>query len=224
MQSRKVAFVVLVAVLCCTPTFAKKKKPVLPDWVLDAHTVVVVGDPNTSVSVADPNDQVRTQNDVENALVQWGRLHPTVDMQDADLVIMVRKGRRPGPVMGGTNANDRPVIFQPGADQTRIGGQRGTAPTGTSMPTGSTMPPTPGMETGTQEDVFQVFRGHSMHPLDSAPVWQYMGRDALRGNPMPALEQFQAAVEQSEQAKKDAQKRDADKASQPADPNNSPPK
>jgi hypothetical protein len=39
------------------------------------------------------------------------------------------------------------------------------------------------------------------YPLDSAPVWRYMGKDALSGPQVSAIEQFKKAFDESEKVR-----------------------
>jgi hypothetical protein len=71
------------ALLCLLLLFAslavadKKKKVVLPPYVLAARTVVVLIDPNTGISPSSPLANKTAQEDVEKALMKWGRLNPS---------------------------------------------------------------------------------------------------------------------------------------------------
>ena len=91
-----------------------KKKPLLPAYVLKARTVVVLIDPNAGTSLASPLANKTAQEDVEKALMKWGRFAPVMDTQTADLVITVRKGsgKIVQPTIGGLPTNDRPVVVQ----------------------------------------------------------------------------------------------------------------
>ena len=46
----------------------------------------------------------------------------------------------------------------------------------------------------------QVYRGGVQYPLDSAPVWRYMSKNALRPPTVQAVEQFKKAITESEKA------------------------
>jgi hypothetical protein len=191
--------------LCSILAFAKdKNKAVLPELVLQAHSVAVIGDPDEKISISNPNDQKQALNNVEEAFTKWGRLSPTNILQDADLVVLVHKGRPAGAVAAG-NANDRPVILQPNDNGGRISINKGPVPTGTADPPNSSVPGT-GMESGSTEDLFRVYRGHQQYPLDSTPLWSYMARNALDAPSPAAVEQFRKAIEASEKAKKDPNK------------------
>ena len=176
---------------------AKDKKEILPAYVLEAKTVLVVIDPNAGFSSSNPNENRTAQEDVEKALMNWGRFSPTLDATDADLVISVRRGH--GKAVSNTTGgvpNDRPVIIEPADSGIRIGAQHGTpsSVTADSPPPG----PRPQTEIGPTEDTFIVYRGKVEYPLDNAPVWRYVAKDALRSPSVPAVAQFQKVIEQTE--------------------------
>lgn len=190
---------IALLVLLAVSLQAKDKKKILPAYVLQARTVLVVVDPDAGISSSNPNENRIAQGDVEKALVNWGRFSPVMDAQTADLVISVRRGhgRAVNPTVGGI-PNDRPVIVQPGDSGIRVGAQQGknTPVTDPSVP-----PPTgphPEAEIGPSEDTFLVYRGQVQYPLDASPVWRYSAKNALSSPAVPAVEQFRKAIEESE--------------------------
>jgi hypothetical protein len=203
----RIATIVSLGLLVSGLSVAKdKKKAILPDYVLQAHTVAVVVDPDAPVSALHPNDNKQAADSVEKAFMTWGRYQPVIDVRSADLVILIRKGRAPGPVIGGVgNGNDRPVIIQQPTDsQTRVGGQWGTPPPISQQQQQQQQQqtgPRPGTEVASPKDVFEVYRGQTKYPLDETPVWRYMGKDALNAPDVRAVEEFKKAVTQSEKAK-----------------------
>jgi len=66
-----------------------KKKPSLPDLVLSARTVVVVIRPDAGEPLDQPGANATARENVEKALMEWGRLAPMMDGQETDLVIAV---------------------------------------------------------------------------------------------------------------------------------------
>ncbi len=185
----------------------KKDKQVLPNYVLQAQTVAVVILPDAGEPVTDPTANRTAEENVEKALQQWGRYRVVPEITYADLVIGVRKGHASGPTIRNSPADNRPVIFQqPGPGTTRVGVQQGT-PTPTTFPgnhptpLGPTGPPIAN-ESGTPEDTFELFLGGVDYPLDAAPVWRYMAKDALNAPGVRAAEEFRKAVEQSEKQQK----------------------
>ena len=177
---------------------AKDKKEILPDYVLNARTVLVVIDPDAGVSASNPNENRTAQEDVEKALMNWGRFKPVLSVIDADLVISVHRGhgKAVNNTIGGV-PNNRPVIMQPTDSGIRLGGQHGTPPpvTADSPPPSG---PHPQTEIGPTEDTFIVYRGKIDHPLDNAPIWRYSAKDALSSPSVPAVAQFQKAIDQTE--------------------------
>ena len=107
-----------------------KKKILLPADVLDARTALVVIDPQAGMAVEAPNANQTVRDDVERALMNWGRFTLANDVSTADLVISVRKGngKIAQPTIGGLPTNNRPVVFQPTDSGGRAGGSRGTPP------------------------------------------------------------------------------------------------
>jgi hypothetical protein len=190
---------ICVLIACIVPATGKdKKKVLLPDLVLRAETVLVLIDPETGVPVDASLANQTARDDVEKALLNWGRFRLTNDASAADLVITVRKsnGKIVQGTVGGVPTNNRPVIFQPNDAGVRVGGSRGTAP---GDPPGSqSQDPSPGVEVGQAEDTFAVYLGKSDSALDSAPTWRYSAKDALRSPSVPAVEEFRKAIAEAE--------------------------
>ena len=113
-----------VLAFCLLTIAGAKKKDELPAYVLKAHTVAVLIDPDAGVSVNSPMANKKAQDDVEQALTKWGRFRFVLDPQSADLVIVIRKGsgKIVQPTIGGLPTNDRPVIVQQTDSSIRIGG------------------------------------------------------------------------------------------------------
>jgi len=70
------------------------------------------------------------QQDVEKALMNWGRFSLATDVSTADLVICVRKGNGKAvqPTIGAVPANNRPIVFDPTDSGGTFGGHRGNPP------------------------------------------------------------------------------------------------
>lgn len=177
-----------------------KKKMILPDDVLEARSVLVVIDPDAGIDVDAPNANRRAQQDVETALISWGRFILAPDVSTADLVISVRRGsgKIAQPTIGGMPNNNRPVIFNPSDSGAEIGGHRGT-PVQPGDPTATQSPnPTPQVEVGSSQDMFEVYRGQRDDVLNTSPVWRYNAKDALRSPDVPAVEQFRKLIIEAE--------------------------
>ena len=119
--------------LAATSAIAKKKEKVLlPDFVLKAETVVVLILPDTGEPMNDPFANRKAQQEVEKALMKWGRFRLSQDASTADLVIAVRKGsdKIANPVIKGGPVDTRPGTIETTDSQIRIGAQQGTPPNG----------------------------------------------------------------------------------------------
>ena len=72
------ASTLVVLLLLVTSGFAKdKNKSTLPAYVLRAHFVAVIIDPDAGISIENPRANENAQKDVEAALLNWGRFSPT---------------------------------------------------------------------------------------------------------------------------------------------------
>jgi hypothetical protein len=207
MQKRAAALLAIGLVIglgTATGGFAKDKKPTLPPYVLTAHTVAVIVDPQAGVSIDDPRANQVAQKDVETALLNWGRFLPILSNEGADLIIVVRKGtgRMVDQTIGDTRQNNRPGVINPTDNGVSVGGQHGPTPPYTSGQTRDTgqEPPHPRMEAGEPDDSFTVYEGGVKNPLDSPPVWRYVAKDGLHPHNVPAVDQFRKALDAADKA------------------------
>jgi hypothetical protein len=190
----------LVLVFACIAV-ANEKKSTLPDYVLEARTYLVLIDPDAGTPMNAPLANKTAQDDVEKALLKWGRLKPVPAMSMADLVITVRtcNGKTVRPTIDGEPTNDRPVVVQPNDSgmhiETRVGSQQGRNPDAAqSGPQAA--PPHLGTEFGSPEDTLLVYRGGlGAPPLERAPIWRYSAKNALRSPDVPAVAEFRKAIE-----------------------------
>jgi hypothetical protein len=134
MATRGRLFLALVLLFACLTIAESKKKAALPAAVLKAHTVIVLIDPNAGIPINTPLANTTAQDDVEKAIMKWGRLSLAQTVSTADLVITVRKGngKNVSPTIGGVPTNDRPVVVQPTDSGIHIGAQQGIRRTLTS--------------------------------------------------------------------------------------------
>jgi hypothetical protein len=187
----------------------KKEKVLLPDFVLKAQTVVVLILPDAGEPMNDPFANRKAQEEVEKALMKWGRYRLTQDASTADLVIGVKKGsdKIANPTINGGPVDTRPGTIETTDNQIRIGAQQGRPPNGPESgdATGTSGRASPGMEVGSSDDVFEVFRA-DIYAGHDAPVWQYVAKDGLKPPSVTAVEQFRKAVEESEKAAAQKQK------------------
>jgi hypothetical protein len=201
-MSSRLPIAFLVLFLLAPLVIAKdKKKPTLPDYVLKAQTVFVVIHPDAGEPLTDPTANRTAQEDVERAIMKWGRFNIVPGSQTADLVIAVRKGHAAGPIIRNSPADDRPVIIQPtGEANTRVGAQHGRPPDLTSPGLGGPADRGPQIsnQIGPSEDTFEVYLGGVEYPLDAPSLWRYIGKDALKPPRVDAVERFKKAIDESE--------------------------
>ena len=191
----------LLAALLAVPANAKdKKKSSLPEYVLRATTVLVVVSPEAGEPLNEPRANATARDNVERALMQWGRLHPVMDGEESDLVIAVRtgNGRMVQPTVRGGPVDQRPGTVQTGDGNIRIGAQQGQPPPLSDPSLGSPNGPRMGNDVGPSEDTFEVYHGGVQYPLDSPPVWRYIAKDCLRQPGVTAVEEFRKAIAQAE--------------------------
>jgi len=194
-------FFLLVLLLLAPLGVAKnKKKQVLPDYVLKAQTVLVVIHPGAGEPFTNPTANRTAQDNVEKAMMKWGRFNLVTSAQTADLVVVVRKGHKAGPTVSNSPGDNRPVIFQPNGGDILVAGQKGRPPDLTNPGIGGSADRGPhiGDEIGPAEDTFEVYRGGVEDPLDASPAWRYVARDALNGPQVAAVEEFRKTLNESE--------------------------
>lgn len=207
MTRRLCSLLVPLLLFASAATGKDKHKPTLPEYVLRAQTVRVVIDPNAGEPLDQPQANATARDNVEKALMEWGRFRLVLDGGESDLVIVVRTGdgRMSRPTMKGGPIDQRPGIGQSTDSDIRIAGQQGQIP----QPGGpgsypQNRGPRMGTEVGPSEDAFEVYRGGigMDHPLDSPPVWRVIRKDCLRPTPqVPAVEEFRKAVADAEKPK-----------------------
>jgi hypothetical protein len=175
-----------------------KKKQALPDAVLDAHTLYVVIEPDAGEPVANPTSNRTAVENVEKAISTWGRFQLSMQPETADLVIAIRKGHAFGPTIQNSPTDNRPVIFQPNDGGIRIGGQQGRPPGTTDPGIPEDRGPHLDNSGSSADDSLAVYLGRIDDPLDSAPVWRYVNKNALNAPQVTAVEKFRKAIEESE--------------------------
>lgn len=191
----------LLAALAVPASAKDKKKSSLPEYVLRATTVLVVVSPGAGEPLDQPMTNATARENVEKALMQWGRLRLVMDGGDSDLVIAVRtgNGRALRPTIKGGPIDQRPGTAQGGDSDIRIGGHQGQPPPLTDPSISPPSGPHMGNEIGSSEDTFEVYRGGIEYPLDSSPVWRYMAKDCLQAPSVTAVEEFRKAIAKAEQ-------------------------
>jgi hypothetical protein len=194
--------------LACVVFANDKKKNVLPAYVLNARTVLVMIEPDAGAPITDLTGNKKALDDVERAISKWGWLTPVQDAQTADLIITIRKGhdRIVEPTIGGGPVNDRPVVIQSTDSSVRIAG-RGRQSDPSADPTDPSRGPQnpslhPQTEIGSANDSFSVYQGQVEHPLNRAPAWRFVGKNALHAPNVPAVTEFRKAVEEAQKQQK----------------------
>ena len=216
-MKRHLSTLVTLGLLATAPALAKSKDKTLPPYILQAHTVAVVIDPNAGIDPEDPRANQVAQKDVETALLNWGRFLPVISSAEADMIIVIRKGH--GRLVDATitdpRQNNRAGVINPTDNGIGVGAQRGPQPglggndgvrypqganpqSGAPSPQSST--PTPQLEVGGGDDWFMVYEGKVAKPLNGSPGWRYMAPDGLHSHNVPAVEEFKKAVAAAEKA------------------------
>jgi hypothetical protein len=177
-------------------------------FILKARTVCVLIDPNAGTSINNPFGNKNAQDEVERALMAWGRFQLVQGPSTADLVIVIRKGsgKPVDRTVGNLPTNDRPVTVQQTDNTIRIGGQQGQAP---GVPR-QTMPqdtrPEQQTEVGpaVEQDSFTVYgpgndMGRTISQISERSLgWRTMGKNLLKSPDVPAVSDFRKAVEETE--------------------------
>ena len=191
----------LLAISAGVASANKKEKVHLPDYVLNAKTVLVVILPDAGEPMDDPFANRKAQEEVEKAFMKWGRYRLVLDKDTADLVIGVRKGtgKHANPTINGWPVDARPATIEKTDNQKRVAGQQRRPPDLTQQGAPKEHAHI-GMEAGAENDTFMVFQGGVQNPLDNAPVWTYIAKDGLKPPRVVAVEEFRKAVEESDKA------------------------
>ena len=177
-----------------------RKKILLPVDILEAQTVLVIVEPGTGVGLDAPYANRTALEDVEKALLNWGRFRLVSDVSSADLVISVRKGtgRLAQETVGGVPINHRPVTVEPTDGGIAGAERRGNAPMAGDPTNDRRLDPHPQLEVGEKEDMFVVYRGKRDNVVDFPAVWRYTAKDGLRSPGVPAVGEFRKLVIEAE--------------------------
>jgi hypothetical protein len=198
----RVFSLLLLATLLAVPAGAKaKKKQTLPEYVLKATTALVVVNPEAGEPLEQPMANATARENVEKALMEWGRFRLVMDGAESDLVIAVRtgSGKMVQPTIKGGPIDSRPGVGQSTDSSIRIGAQQGTPPPLTDPGMGGPQNgPRMSNQVGPSEDTFEVYRGGVQDPLDAPAVWRYLAKDCLREPKVTAVEEFRNAIAEAE--------------------------
>src|SRR5215469_5303416 len=174
-MSRRLCSLLILSALLLSLALAKdKNKRVLPAYVMQARTAVVVVNPDAGEPLDQPYSNSTARDSVEKALLEWGRFDLLNDGQASDLIFVVRtgNGKTMQPTVKGGPIDQRPGYGESTDSTIRIGGHQGKPP---STEDQSVSPPNRGPhmsnEVGPSEDMLEVYHGGVQYPLDSPPVW-----------------------------------------------------
>ena len=208
LNAKWIALAIASLALLSTLAMAKSNKPILPGYILNARTVTVMIDPAAGISVSDPNANQTAQRDVETALLKWGRFTTVIGPEDADLIIVLRRGhgRLADATISDPRQNSRVGSLSRTDDGIAIGAQHGVPPPGASSTNGMPAPPRqdgsstarPQAEIGNTEDSFLVFEGKREYGASDAPGWRWIHKNGLHAHDVPAVEEFRKAIEEAE--------------------------
>lgn len=163
----------VACILLCLPAVAGKKAP-LPALVVNARYVYVTGYNGSEYSTRSFPDDRRAITDIQDGLKKWKKYIVVYKQEDADLILLVRKGRvagiRPHVTIGGRiPEQERPGL---GTDA----------------------------DVGPAEDMLAVYDARS-GALDSAPLWRQLAPGGLNEPGLPLLERFKKDVDASAKKK-----------------------
>jgi hypothetical protein len=198
MKARKRIISFLLAGLSPLALHAKGKKPDVAEAIGKARSVYVEAVEGQQFDRnLDPQERM-TIADVQDALQAWKRYRLVTQREDADIVIVVRRGHwmdsEPGmtPMENpnrGTDPNNMPGSLP----------NRGMDPNASSMP-GMQRPGgpvnSPGMQTGATEDVFEVCQVNVNGKL-TRPLWSRTMENGLREPRLFLFQQFRDAVDKA---------------------------
>lgn len=174
-----VAFLVVFS----SALFSATKQSVPKSLVVARYAMVTsyygnrVADPNV------PSDDRQAIADVENAIQQWGKYRLVFRPKNADIIVLVRKGRTAmvtPRVHTGTGVGIDP---RNGSGDARIGGGNNSPGVGV------------GVEAGSSDDIIAVY--DALHGIDSTPLWRKTMRNGLVPPDMKLVKEFRRVLEEA---------------------------
>jgi hypothetical protein len=150
-----------------------KDKAVLPKFVANSKFVLVTtyfGDERTNPRMM-PDDR-KAQADVEDALRKWGRYIVVYKRNEADLIILVRKGRVAEALVG--------IRVHHGSEASRIPGTN-VGPTGNADASTTT------------EDMLALYDAKT--GIDAPPLWRGIEAQGLNPPEMRLVQELRSKVE-----------------------------
>lgn len=184
MNPPKATFLLLLLIPSIAIAQHKTKKPIVPAIFNQARYVYVEAVDGQEFDPRLNPDDLQAIANVQQALRQWNRYTLTTRREDAQIVIVVRKGRavegRAGVIIGSSSGG---AGASPQGNPSR--GQNGTG-FGTDA----------GGEVGTPDDLFEICQLDPNGSL-STPMWMRTFPDGLDGPRVMLFEQFKDAVERA---------------------------
>jgi hypothetical protein len=179
------AFVLLLAITGSAPATAKPKKPSVPEVFETAHTVFVEtrnADDITDISL-DPDEREAIL-DVQDGIQDWGRYSLSRSRRDADLILVVYKGRvvRDQPNSGAPGSLHLPVGHSPIQNPS----DASQSETNSSSPDGLTQ----------EKDQLWVYTIQSDGKL-KGPIWRSEQESGLNGPNVLLLQRLKDEVEKA---------------------------
>ena len=193
-MTRRLTSLFALVLLFSAFALTKDKKTKVPEYVLQAQTVIVAIEPNVGEPLDTPNANLQARENVERALAQWGRFKIVPDGQESDLVVGVRVG---------SDKVVRPTIKGGPLDDDIRFGQRSQGPPlgGSPSPDPDNRSPRVTNEVGTTSDSFYVYRGGASNPFGTTALWSYTAKHCLQPPEIKAVEEFRKAVADAEKSK-----------------------
>jgi hypothetical protein len=146
-----------------------KDKSTMPKLVVNARYVMITtyyGENLASPRV--PPDDRQAASDVQNAIQDWGRYILVYDRKDADLIILVRKGR---------------IVEAQGGIGIHTGSDRSNPSIG----------PMANVDAGDPQDMLAVYQ--ATQGVDSPPLWRDRMTGGLNGPTVRLVEELRTKVE-----------------------------
>jgi hypothetical protein len=194
----------LLPLLFISLAFAKDKdKTLLPKLVVSARYVMVTtyfGDPvNQPLNLHITAEDRQAVTDVQNAIEKWGRYELAYRPGDADLIIVVRKGRLLDATVGARiHAGSRDPMGPNGNTDPNAPDRSG--PNGGIGPNenGPSVRPEVAADVGDPQDMIAVYA--TALGRDTSPLWRGRKGDGLKAPDMHLVAEFRTKVEAAAKA------------------------
>lgn len=173
-MARRAFFLLLALSLVATVALSqkKKKKSQVPGIILQARYVMVTTYNGNDLSAAVHMDDRNAMVAVEEAIREWGRFGLTYTEENADLILVVRKGRLVGATVGARTGRTQP-------------GSGGGIIYGT--------------DAGSPDDMLAIYDAKGLG-LEGAPLWRRSLKDGLSED-LPLLQYLKQQIKEAEQPK-----------------------